>query len=325
MIKIEEIKKAHNRIMPYIHRTPVLTNRSLNEICGAELYFKCENFQKAGSFKIRGAINAVMLLDDNCINKGLVTVSSGNHGAALAMAAQLRDGKTHVIMPKNTPNVKVQNVTRYGAKIIWCEANLQSREKTLKNIIGESGLTLVHPYNDINIISGQGTVAKEFFEEVPELDIIISSVSGGGLISGTLIFSKEISSKICVYGAEPEEADDAFKSLKKGTIQSNKTTNTICDGLRAQLGEICFPIIKKHVDEIITVSEKEIVESMLMIWERIKIIVEPSCAITLAAILKRKDKIKGKKVGLILSGGNVDLTQLPWMSSKFNLGNLKSS
>ena len=180
MIKIEEIKKAHNRIMPYIHRTPVLTNKSLNKLCGAELYFKCENFQKAGSFKIRGATNAVMLLDDNCINRGVVTVSSGNHGAALAMAVQLRDGKTHVIMPKNTPNIKVENVIRNGAKIIWCEPNLQSREKTLKKVIGESGLTLVHPYNDINIISGQGTVAKEFFEEIPELDIIISPVSGGG-------------------------------------------------------------------------------------------------------------------------------------------------
>ena len=322
MIKVEEIKKAHDRIMPYIHRTPVLTNKSLNELCGAELYFKCENFQKAGSFKIRGATNAVMLLDDNCINQGVVTVSSGNHGAALAMAVRLRDGKTHVIMPKNTSNIKVENVIRNGAKIIWCEPNLLSREKTLKKVIGESGLTLVHPYNDVNIISGQGTVAKEFFEEIPELDIIISPVSGGGLLSGTLIFSKKISSKICVYGAEPEEANDAFKSLQKGTIQSNTTTNTICDGLRAQLGEVCFPIIKKHVDAIITVPEKEIVESMLMIWERIKIIVEPSCAITLAAVIKRKDKIKGKKVGLILSGGNVDLTQLPWMSSKFNLGNL---
>ena len=322
MIKIEEIRKAHNRIMPYIHRTPVLTNKSLNKLCGAELYFKCENFQKAGSFKIRGATNAVMQLDNNFINRGVVTVSSGNHGAALAMAVQLRDGKTHVIMPKNTPNIKVKNVIRNGAKIIWCEPNLQSREKTLKKVIGESGLTLVHPYNDINIISGQGTVAKEFFEEIPELDIIISPVSGGGLLSGTLIFSKAMSPKICVFGAEPEEANDAFKSLQKGTIQSNKTTNTICDGLRAQLGEVCFPIIKKHVDEIITVSEEEIVESMLMIWERIKIIVEPSCAITLAAILKRKNEIRGKKVGLILSGGNVDLTQLPWMNGKFNSRNL---
>ena len=325
VIKINKIKKAHDRIMPYIHRTPVLTNKSLNKLCSAELYFKCENFQKAGSFKIRGATNAVMLLDDNCVKQGIVTVSSGNHGAALSMAVKLRDGITYVIMPKNTSKIKVENVTRYGGKIIWCEATLQSREKTLKKVIGESGLTLVHPYNDINIISGQGTVAKEFFEEIPELDIIISPVSGGGLLSGTLIFAKEMSSKICVFGAEPEEANDAFKSLKKGTIQSNKTTNTICDGLRAQLGEVCFPIIKKHVDEIITVSEKEIVESMFMIWERIKIIVEPSCAITLAAILKRRDKIRGKKVGLILSGGNVDLTQLPWMSSKLNFGNFASS
>tara|TARA_B100001248_G_scaffold126192_1_gene94632 strand:+ start:1102 stop:2112 length:1011 start_codon:yes stop_codon:yes gene_type:complete len=322
VIKVDKIKKAHDRIMPYIHRTPVLRNGSLNKLCSAELYFKCENFQKAGSFKIRGATNAVMLLDDNCIKHGVVTVSSGNHGAALAMAVQLRDGTTNVIMPKNTPKIKVENVARYSGKIIWCEATLQSREKTLKKVIRESGLTLVHPYNDINVISGQGTVAKEFLEEIPELDIIVCPVSGGGLLSGTLIFSKEMSSKICVYGAEPEKANDAYRSLQKGTIQSNKKTNTICDGLRAQIGELCFPIIKEHVDEIITVSEKEIVKSMLMIWERMKIIVEPSCAITLAAILKRKEEIRGKKVGLILSGGNVDLTQLPWMISDFNLETL---
>ena len=318
MKTIEDISQAHHRIRPFIHRTPVLMNKSLNELCEAELYFKCENFQKAGSFKIRGATNAVMLLDDKSISKGIVTVSSGNHGAALAMAVSFRHGKTQVIMPKNTSKTKVDNVIRNGGKIIWCKPTLQSREKVLKKVIDESGATLIHPYNDLNIICGQGTVAKEFFEEIPELDIIISPVSGGGLLSGTLIFSSEMNSKICVFGAEPEEANDAFKSLEKGTIQSNKTTNTVCDGLRAQLGDVCFPIIKRYVNEIITVSEKEIVESMLMIWERMKIIVEPSCSITLAAILKRKDKIKGKKVGLILSGGNVDLTQLPWEGRNFN-------
>ena len=322
MTTIEDIKKAHERIRPFIHRTPVLMNKSLNELSGAELYFKCENFQKSGSFKIRGATNAVMLLDDKSISKGIVTVSSGNHGAALAMAVSIRNGKTQVIMPRNTPKSKVDNVIRNGAKIIWCKPTLQSREKVLKKVIDESGATLIHPYNDVNIIGGQGTVAKEFFEEIPELDIIISPVSGGGLLSGTLIFSMEMNSKICVYGAEPEEANDAFKSLEKGTIQSNTTTNTVCDGLRAQLGDVCFPIIKEHVSEIITVSEKEIVESMQMIWERMKIIVEPSCSITLAAILKRKDIIKGKKVGLILSGGNVDLTQLPWRSRIFNWNNV---
>ena len=322
MVTIEKIKNAHERIMPFVHRTPVLTNKSLNELSGADLYFKCENFQKVGSFKIRGATNAVMLLKDKAIKRGIVTVSSGNHGAALAKAVSFRNGNTQVIMPKNTPQIKVENVVRNGAKIIWCEPNLESRENVLKKVTDENGLTLVHPYNNENIISGQGTLAKEFFEQVPELDMILSPVSGGGLLSGTLIFSKGMNSNIRVYGVEPEEADDAFRSLRKGTIQSNKTTNTICDGLRAQLGEICFPIIKEHVEEIITVPEKEIVESMLMIWERMKIIVEPSCSITFAAILKIKDEIKGKRVGLILSGGNVDLTKLPWMNSNFNLGNL---
>lgn len=312
MITIQEIQKAHKRIMPFIHRTPVFTNKSLNQESGADLYFKCENFQKAGSFKIRGATNAVMLLSDEDLSKGIVTASSGNHGAALAMAVAFRGASVQVVMPKNTPQIKVENVIRNGAEIIWCEPNLKSREKVLKKIMNETGSILIHPYNDRNIIIGQGTTAKEFVEDVPGLDIIISPVSGGGLLSGTLVYAKEINSKLCVYGAEPEEANDAFRSLKHGSIQLNKTTNTICDGLRAQLGDLNFSIIKEKVDEIITVSENEIIDAMRMVWERMKIIVEPSCSITLAAILKRKDAIKGKKIGLIMSGGNVDLSQLPW-------------
>ena len=312
MITIKEIQKAHKRIIPFIHRTPVFTNKSLNQESGADLYFKCENFQKAGSFKIRGATNAVMLLSDEDLNKGIVTASSGNHGAALAMAVAFRGASVQVVMPKNTPQIKVENVIRNGAEIIWCEPNLKSREKVLKKIMDETGSILIHPYNDRNIIIGQGTAAKEFIEDVPGLDIIISPVSGGGLLSGTLVYAKEINSKLCVYGAEPEEANDAFRSLKYGSIQLNKTTNTICDGLRAQLGDLNFPIINEKVDEIITVSENEIIDAMRMVWERMKIIVEPSCSITLAAILKRKDVIKGKKIGLIMSGGNVDLSQLPW-------------
>jgi len=312
MITIKEIQNAHERIMPFIHHTPVLTNKSLNQESGADLYFKCENFQKAGSFKIRGATNAVMLLSDDDLDKGIVTASSGNHGAALAMAVTFRGGSVQVVMPKNTPKIKVENVMRNGAEIVWCEPNLKSREKVLKRLIEETGSILIHPYNDRNIIVGQGTAAKEFFEDIPGLDIIISPVSGGGLLSGTLVYAKEINSKLCVYGAEPEEANDAFRSLKYGSIQLNKTTNTICDGLRAQLGDLNFPIINEKVDEIITVSENEIIDAMRMVWERMKIIVEPSCSITLAAILKRKDVIKGKKIGLIMSGGNVDLSQLPW-------------
>ena len=312
MITIKEIQNAHERIMPFIHHTPVLTNKSLNQESGADLYFKCENFQKAGSFKIRGATNAVMLLSDDDLDKGIVTASSGNHGAALAMAVTFRGGSVQVVMPKNTPKIKVENVMRNGAEIVWCEPNLKSREKVLKRLIEETGSILIHPYNDRNIIVGQGTAAKEFFEDIPGLDIIISPVSGGGLLSGTLIYAKETNSKVCVYGAEPEEANDAFRSLKYGSIQLNKTTNTVCDGLRAQLGDLNFSIIKEKVDGIITVSENEIIDAMRMVWERMKIIVEPSCSITLAAILKKKDAIKGKKIGLIMSGGNVDLSQLPW-------------
>ena len=312
MITIKEIQKAHERILPFIHRTPIFTNKSLNQESGADLYFKCENFQKAGSFKIRGATNAVMLLSDKELSKGIVTASSGNHGAALSMAVTSKSGSVQVVMPKNTPKIKIENVMRNGGKIIWCEPNIESREKVLKKIIDETGSILIHPYNDRNIITGQGTAAKEFVEDVPNLDIIVSPVSGGGLLSGTLIYSKKINSKVFVYGAEPEEANDAFRSLKHGSVQSNKTTNTICDGLRAQLGDLNFSIIKDKVDEIIPVSEKEIINAMRMIWDRMKIIVEPSCAITLGAILKRKDEIKGKKIGLIMSGGNVDLSQLPW-------------
>ena len=312
MSTINEIQLAHERIRPFIHRTPVLTNKSLDRDIGARLYFKCENFQKTGSFKIRGATNAVMLLNDDDIAKGIVTASSGNHGAALAMAVKVRGGSVKVVMPKNTPQIKVENVKRNRGEIIWCEPKQKSRDQVLKKLLNKTGSVLIHPYNDANIIAGQGTTAKELLEDIPDLDIIISPVSGGGLLGGTLIFSKKINSKICVYGAEPNEANDAYRSLQHGEIQTNKTTNTICDGLRAQIGNLTFPIIKEKVDGIITVSENDIIQAMRMVWERMKIIVEPSCSITLAAIIKRKKFMQGKKIGLIMSGGNVDLSQLPF-------------
>ena len=312
MISFKEIQDAHNRIQPFIHRTPVLTNYSLNEMTGADLYFKCENFQKVGAFKIRGATNTVLQLSENELSRGVVTASSGNHGAALAMAVSKLGGKTKVVMPKNTPKIKVNNVERNGGKIIWCEPNQSSREKTLKTVLEESGGVLVHPYNNERIIAGQGTAAKELLEDYPDLDCIVSPVSGGGLLSGSIISAKSLNFDIQVFGAEPKEADDAFRSLKMGDIQSNETTNTICDGLRAQIGSITFPIIQEKVDRIITVSEKEIIESMKLIWERMKIIVEPSSTITLGAVLNEKELFNGKKVGLILSGGNVDLSTLPF-------------
>jgi len=310
MPTFKDIQDAHERIRPFIHRTPVLTNSSLNELSGAELHFKCENFQKAGSFKIRGATNTVLQLSEQELSSGVVTASSGNHGAALSMAVSNRGGKTTVVMPKNTPEIKVNNVKRNGGDIVWCEPNQESREQVLNEVLNETSGVLVHPYNDERIIAGQGTAAKELLEEVPKLDCIVSPVSGGGLLSGTSISAKSMNPEIQIFGAEPKEADDAFRSLEVGEIQSNETTNTMCDGLRAQIGTITFPLIQKHVDGIFTVSEDEILDSMKAIWERMKIIVEPSSSITLGAVLNNKEIFKEKKVGLILSGGNVDLDEL---------------
>ena len=312
MVNLKDIVDAHNRISPFIHRTPVLTNKSLNELSGAELYFKCENFQKAGSFKIRGATNTVELLNQDELDKGIATTSSGNHGAALSMAVSRRNGTTKVVMPHNTPKIKVRNVERNGGEVIWCEPDQTSRENVLKDLVTKTGSTVVHPYNDERIVMGQGTAGKELIEDCPDLDAIISPVSGGGLLSGTLISAQGMNPRIKVYGAEPLEADDTFLSLKKGQIVPNKSVNTICDGLRAQIGTITFPIIQSYVQEVITLTEEEIIESMKMIWERMKIVVEPSCSITLSAVLKSRDLFAGKKVGLIISGGNVDLEHLPW-------------
>lgn len=312
MVTLKDIASAHDRIREFIHRTPVLTNKSLNELTGAELFFKCDNFQKAGSFKIRGATNTVELLSQDEMDNGIATTSSGNHGAALSMAVSRRGGKTKVVMPHNTPKIKVNNVERNGGEVVWCEPDQSSREEVLRELIDKTGSTVVHPYNDERIIAGQGTCAKELLEDYPDIACIVSPVSGGGLLSGTLLSSKGINKDILVYGAEPSEADDAFRSLQSGEIVPNETINTICDGLRAQIGTITFPIIQENVDEIITLSEEEIINSMQMIWERMKIIIEPSCAISLAAIIKNREMFEGKKVGLIMSGGNVDLTQLPW-------------
>ena len=312
MVSLKDIESAHERIRPFIHRTPVLTNASLNKETAANLYFKCENFQKAGSFKIRGATNAVEMLSDKDFNKGVATTSSGNHGAALSMAVSRRGGSTKVVMPHNTPKIKLNNVLRNGGEVVWCDPDPQHRERVLKDVVKENGSTVVHPYNDERIMAGQGTCVKELLEDVPNIDVIVSPVSGGGLLSGSLIAAKAMNSHIKVFGAEPKEADDAYRSLKKGTIVSNKTIDTICDGLRAQIGTKTFPVIKDLVDEIITIEENEVIDSLRMIWERLKIIVEPSCSIALALVLKKKHLFKGQNVGLIMSGGNVDLNKLPW-------------
>jgi len=312
MIKLDEIESAHRRMKPFVHRTMILTNKSIDALTGAHLFFKCENFQKTGSFKIRGATNAILQLSQEDISRGIATASSGNHGAALSRAVSIKGGTTKVVMPTNTPKIKVDNVIRNGGEVLWCEPTQSSRDYVLQKLLDDTGSKLIHPYNDDQIITGQATVAKELYEDCLDLEIIISPVSGGGLLAGSLSYLKKINPEIVVYGAEPEKADDTYRSITVGKIQSNITTNTICDGLRAQVGTITFPIIQQYVNGIIVLSEKEIIDAMKIIWERLKIIIEPSCSITLAAILKRKDLFINKRVGLILSGGNVDLSKMPW-------------
>ena len=312
MVTYNDIEKAHQRISDHIHNTTILTSDSLNNELGSNLFFKCENFQKTGSFKIRGATNSILQLNDKEIKNGIITTSSGNHGAAVAFIANKIGASSKIIMPNNTPKNKIENVERYGGEIFYCEPNIKSREYTLEKMVQKSGGSIIHPYNDEKIIAGQGTAAKELIEKVPDLDAIICPVSGGGLLSGTLLAAKNLKPDIKVFGAEPENADDTYRSVLKNKIMSNKTTDTIADGLRAQVGTITFPIIKKNVDKILLVSEEMIISSMYMIWQRLKIIIEPSCSIVLAALILNSKKFLNKKVGLILTGGNYDLKQIPW-------------
>ena len=312
MVTYNDIEKAHQRISDHIHNTPILTSDSLDNELGSNLFFKCENFQKTGSFKIRGATNSILQLNDTEIKNGIITTSSGNHGAAVAFIADKIGTSSKIIMPNNTPKNKIENVQRYGGEIFYCEPNIKSREDTLEKMIQKSGGSIIHPYNDEKIIAGQGTAAKELIEKVPDLDAIICPVSGGGLLSGTLLAAKNLKPGIKVFGAEPENADDTYRSILNDKIMSNETTDTIADGLRAQVGTVTFPIIKENVDKILLVSEEMIISSMYMIWQRLKIIIEPSCSIVLAALMLNSNKFLNKKVGLILTGGNYDLKQIPW-------------
>ncbi len=302
---LKKIKKAHQRILPLINKTPVLTCSSLNEIIGAKLFFKCENFQKVGAFKFRGATNAVFSLSEEEASRGVVTHSSGNHAAALALAARNRGITARIVMPSNAPQVKKDAVKNYGGIITFCEPTLEARESTAAKIIEETGATMIHPYNDYRIIAGAGTAALELVEEVPELDYILAPVGGGGLLSGTALSAKYTNPKIKVIAGEPKNADDAFRSVKTGRIIPPENPVTIADGLKTALGEKTFPIIQKFVDEIITVTEQEIIEAMRMIFERMKIIIEPSSAVPFAVLLFTKLVVPGKRVGIILSGGNV--------------------
>jgi threonine dehydratase len=308
----KDVKAAQKLIDRFIHHTPVLTSRSINKIIGAELFFKCENFQKVGAFKFRGACNSVFSLTDEEATHGVGTHSSGNHAAALAMAAGLRGIKAHIVMPSNAPDIKKIAVAGYGAEITFCEPTLQARESTLQRIVDEKGITVIHPYNNFKVIVGQGTAALELIEETGNLDILMCPVGGGGLLSGTSISAKVLLPNCKVIAVEPAGADDAYSSFREGRIITSINPKTIADGLLTSLGEMNFAIIRKHVDDIVTVSEEGIIAAMRMVWERMKIIIEPSSAVPLAALLEKKVDVENKKVGIILSGGNVDLKNLPF-------------
>jgi len=308
----KQLLDCHIRIKPYIHRTPVLTSRLLNDLSGAELYFKCENFQKMGAYKMRGATNAILLLSDKERANGVVTHSSGNFAQALSLAAQSLNVKAYIVMPSNAPEVKKVAVSQYGGNIIECAPTIESRSSAANKIASKKGATFIHPSNDMNVIIGQGTAAMELLEDFPGLDYIFAPIGGGGLIAGTALAADYFGDICKVVGGEPYEADDAYRSFHSGEIESNRTTNTIADGLKTVLGDKTFPIIKKHVHDIIRVTEDEIVIAMRLIWERLKIIVEPSSAVALAALIREKDNYHGQRIGIIITGGNVDLNNLPF-------------
>ena len=299
---IDDIRRAAERIKPHAHRTPVLTCRGLDRLAGCRLFFKCENFQKVGAFKFRGACNAVFSLGH----------SSGNHAAALALAASLRGAQAYIVMPETSPEVKKAAVAGYGAEITFCNPTLQAREDGLAEVVERTGATVIHPYNDPRIIAGQGTAALELLKDVPDLDVVLAPVGGGGLSSGTCLTVKGLFPKIPVIGAEPRGADDAYRSLQAGRIIPSVDPDTIADGLLTSLGELTFAVLSKHMEKIITVSDQSIIAAMRHVWERMKIIIEPSSAVPVAAVLENKNDFSGKRVGVIISGGNVELSKLPF-------------
>ena len=309
---LTDIQQAAERIRPYIHRTAVLTNASLNTRVGTQVYLKCENMQRVGAFKFRGACNAVYSLSDDQAQPGVCTHSSGNHAQALALAARLRGIPSYIVMPENAPQVKKEAVAVYGGQITFCAPTLEARESTLERIRLETGATFVHPFNNERVIAGQGTAALELLEEVPDLDVIITPVGGGGLLSGTAIAATESKPGIRIIAGEPEMADDAQRSLQAGRILPSTNPKTIADGLLTSLGELTFPIIRERVEQILTVTEKGIADSMKFVWERVKIVIEPSAAVAVGVLWEKKIDLGGLKVGVILSGGNVDLSRLPW-------------
>lgn len=306
----EILLNTYSRIQPFIHKTPVLTSSTLDSLFQCNLYFKCENFQKTGAFKARGAMNAVLSTPEELQKKGFITHSSGNHGAALAYAASVIGSKATIIMPNNAPTPKIESVQRFGGTIVFCKPTLQSREETMVSVQLESGATIIPPYNHLQVIEGQSTCAFELHQQVPNLDVILAPIGGGGLMSGTALATSFFSPTTTVIGVEPFNASDAFDSLQTGTIQPPKSTSTIADGLRTSLGDITFPILQKYLKEIRLVKEESIVSAMKLIMETLKIVIEPSAAVTIGALLEDASFVKNKKVGIIICGGNVDLTQL---------------
>ena len=309
----EDVVAAHERIAPYIHRTPVLTSTYFNELTGAELFFKCENFQKAGAFKVRGACNAVFGMSDEKARAGVATHSSGNHALSLSYAAGRRGIPCNVVMPRTAPQAKKDAVRGYGGIITECEPSTSSREATFAEVQAETGAEFVHPYNDPRVIAGQGTCSREMMEQVEGLDAVIAPIGGGGMISGTCLTLSNIAPDVEIYAAEPEQADDAYRSFKAGHIIADDAPVTIADGLKVPLKENTWHFVSNFVTDILTASEEEIVDAMKLTWKRMKIVMEPSCAVPLATILKNHEVFRGKRVGVVVTGGNVDLDALPWM------------
>jgi threonine dehydratase len=312
-LDLPAILSAHERIRPHVHRTLVLTSSRLDQASGASLFFKCENFQKIGAFKARGATNAILSLDDATARRGVATHSSGNHGAAAARAAKLRGVPAHIVMPSNSAKVKIRAVESYGARVVFCEPTEEAREATCADVMSKTGATLIHSFENPDVIAGQGTAAVELLEDVPDLDLVMCPVGGGGLLAGTAVAAKSMRPNVKVIAAEPENADDAAQSFRAGRVIHTEKKFTIADGLRTNIGEPNFAIMKRYVDDIVTVSEDAIISAMRMIWETMKIVVEPSAAVPYAAIQEGKIDVAGKRVGIILTGGNVDLGALPWI------------
>ena len=308
----QDMLDAHDRIKPHIRRTPVRTSDYLNEVTGAELFFKCENFQEPGAFKVRGASNAVFGLDDEQAKRGVATHSSGNHASCLSYAAKLRGIPCNVVMPSTAPHAKKDTVARYGGVITECAPSTSSREAAFARVQAETGGDFVHPYNDPRVIAGQGTCAREFMEQTDGLDIVVAPIGGGGMISGTCLTLSHQAPDVQIIAAEPEQADDAYRSFKAGHIIADDAPKTIADGLLVPLKELTWHFVSNHVTDILTASETEIVEAMKLTWKHLRIVMEPSSAVPLATILKNKDRFAGKRVGIIITGGNVDLDRLPW-------------